>query len=123
MPSSSLKLLSGSSSELVSGQSLTQELEKTSFMFPEVHSEKAQELGVHCNEGSSFPTFPHKPKRKKEKMAPFRFHIIQYQMRLLKNYMLNTGPALKYFSSHGGRYLILNCFIIFILYECRLSNL
>lgn len=122
MPSSSLKLLSGPSSELASGQPLTQELEKASFMFPEVHSEKAQEIGVHYNEGSSFPTFPHK-QEKKDKMAPSRFHIIQYQIRLHKNYMLNTGPALKYFSSHGGRYLTFNCFIIFILYECRLSNL
>lgn len=62
-------------------------------------------------------------RKKKDKMAPSRFHIIQYQIRLHKNYMLNTGPALKYFSSHGGQYLTLNCFIIFILYECRLSNL
>lgn len=37
--------------------------------------------------------------------------------------MLNIGPALKYFSFHGGGYLILNCSIIVILYEYRLSNL
>lgn len=71
-------------------------------MFPEVHSEKAQELGVHCNEGSSFPNFPHKPKKKKKgKMAPSRFHIIQYQMRLHKNYLLNTEPALNIFPPMG----------------------
>lgn len=91
-------------------------------MFLEVHLEKAHQVGVHCNKGSSFPTFPHKLE-KKGKMAPSRFHIIQYQMRLQKNYMLNIGLALKYFSSHGGGYLTLNCSIIVIIYEYRFSNL